>query len=241
MRESAGRRRLKNVCSRFPRGDAAATTRIARRRPQYRGRRQDDRPDGRRWNLAQHDRPERAQALEDFYTRYADDPLIIDKWPALQAAIPEPATLDRVRALDPASGILDVQPQPRARSLSARSRRSITPSSTASTAPATISSPISSSKLDREEPAGRRAPDGRVPFLARARSDPPRPRRGDAAPRRRDALASRATSMTSWRARWRIVKTAPHDFREADWAGRHPPAKNHRAPRLRFQRADTRR
>ena len=31
--------------------------------------------------------------------RYADDPLIIDKWLALQAAIPEPATLDRVRAL----------------------------------------------------------------------------------------------------------------------------------------------
>ena len=27
------------------------------------------------------------------------DPLIIDKWLALQAAIPEPATLDRVRAL----------------------------------------------------------------------------------------------------------------------------------------------
>ena len=49
--------------------------------------------------LALHDRPERAAALEDFYSRYADDPLIIDKWLALQAAIPEPATLDRVRAL----------------------------------------------------------------------------------------------------------------------------------------------
>jgi aminopeptidase N len=49
--------------------------------------------------LAQHDRPERAQALEDFYARYVDDPLIIDKWLALQAAIPEPATLDRVRTL----------------------------------------------------------------------------------------------------------------------------------------------
>ena len=49
--------------------------------------------------LSQHDRPERATALEDFYRRYSDDPLIIDKWLALQAAIPEPATLDRVRAL----------------------------------------------------------------------------------------------------------------------------------------------
>jgi aminopeptidase N len=49
--------------------------------------------------LALHDRPERAHALDDFYKRYADDPLIIDKWLALQAAIPEPATLERVRAL----------------------------------------------------------------------------------------------------------------------------------------------
>jgi aminopeptidase N len=49
--------------------------------------------------LAQHDRPERAHVLEDFYARYCEDPLIIDKWLALQAAIPEPTTLDRVRAL----------------------------------------------------------------------------------------------------------------------------------------------
>jgi aminopeptidase N len=43
--------------------------------------------------------PERTAALEDFYRRYANDPLIVDKWLALQAAIPEPATLDRVKAL----------------------------------------------------------------------------------------------------------------------------------------------
>ena len=49
--------------------------------------------------LALHDRPERNAAFDDFYQRYAADPLIIDKWLALQAAIPEPATLDRVRAL----------------------------------------------------------------------------------------------------------------------------------------------
>ncbi|MDE2283806.1 MAG: aminopeptidase N [Hyphomicrobiales bacterium] len=49
--------------------------------------------------LASHDRPERTQALEDFYATYQGDPLIIDKWLALQAAIPEPGTLDRVRAL----------------------------------------------------------------------------------------------------------------------------------------------
>jgi aminopeptidase N len=49
--------------------------------------------------LALHDRPERAHVLDDFYARYADDPLIIDKWLALQAAIPEAATLERVEAL----------------------------------------------------------------------------------------------------------------------------------------------
>jgi aminopeptidase N len=49
--------------------------------------------------LSQHDRPERATALADFYRRYQGDPLVLDKWFALQAAIPEPATLDRVRKL----------------------------------------------------------------------------------------------------------------------------------------------
>jgi aminopeptidase N len=49
--------------------------------------------------LAQHDVPERTAALEDFYRRFENDPLVIDKWLSLQAAIPEAATLDRVRAL----------------------------------------------------------------------------------------------------------------------------------------------
>src|SRR5436190_7945439 len=50
------------------------------------------------------DVPERAAALKDFYGRYRGDPLIIDKWFTLQATIPEPATLDRVKTLtaDPA-------------------------------------------------------------------------------------------------------------------------------------------
>ena len=45
------------------------------------------------------DVPERGEALEDFYGRYRGDPLIIDKWFSLQAVIPEPGTLDRVKAL----------------------------------------------------------------------------------------------------------------------------------------------
>jgi aminopeptidase N len=49
--------------------------------------------------LSQRDTPERAEVLADFYARYAHDPLIVDKWLALQAAIPESATLDRVKSL----------------------------------------------------------------------------------------------------------------------------------------------
>jgi aminopeptidase N len=49
--------------------------------------------------LAQHDVPQRAAALDDFYRRFANDPLVVDKWFSLQAAIPEPGALDRVREL----------------------------------------------------------------------------------------------------------------------------------------------
>jgi aminopeptidase N len=49
--------------------------------------------------LSLHDVPARAVALDDFYARYASDPLIVDKWLSLQAAIPEDGTLARVRAL----------------------------------------------------------------------------------------------------------------------------------------------
>ncbi|TCT07589.1 aminopeptidase N [Aquabacter spiritensis] len=49
--------------------------------------------------LAQHDSPERREALDDFYVRFEKDPLVIDKWLSLQAQIPEAGTLDRVRAL----------------------------------------------------------------------------------------------------------------------------------------------
>jgi len=95
---SAGRRALKNVCL-----ELLAATReneaIALAFSQYRSA--DNMTDrmAALETLAQHDRPERTEALDDFYARYADDPLIIDKWLALQAAIPEPATLERVRAL----------------------------------------------------------------------------------------------------------------------------------------------
>jgi aminopeptidase N len=49
--------------------------------------------------LSLHDCPERQHALADFYRRYADDALVIDKWFSLQAMIPQASTLDNVIAL----------------------------------------------------------------------------------------------------------------------------------------------
>jgi aminopeptidase N len=95
---SAGRRALKNACLdllALTENDAA----IARAFDQYRNA--DNMTDrmAALETLAAHNRPERMAAFDDFYSRYAEDPLVIDKWFALQAVIPEPTTLDRVRAL----------------------------------------------------------------------------------------------------------------------------------------------
>jgi aminopeptidase N len=49
--------------------------------------------------LSLHEVPERQRAFADFYERYAFDPLVVDKWFSLQAAIPQARTLDNVRAL----------------------------------------------------------------------------------------------------------------------------------------------
>jgi aminopeptidase N len=49
--------------------------------------------------LSLHDVPQRQLALENFYQRFGADALVIDKWFALQASIPEDTTLDRVRSL----------------------------------------------------------------------------------------------------------------------------------------------
>jgi aminopeptidase N len=95
---SAGRRALRNTALDLlaATGQPAA---IARAMAQYRGA---DNMTDRMTALATlsfHDRPERTEALQDFYERYESDPLIIDKWLGLQAMIPETGTLDRVRAL----------------------------------------------------------------------------------------------------------------------------------------------
>jgi aminopeptidase N len=95
---SAGRRQLKNACL-----DLLAATQepraIALAAEQYRTA--DNMTDrlAALATLSLHPVPERNAAFDDFYTRYRDDPLIIDKWFSLQAAAPDPSTLDRVRSL----------------------------------------------------------------------------------------------------------------------------------------------
>jgi aminopeptidase N len=94
----AGRRALKNACLDLIAADGGDAG-IALAARQYQAA--DNMTDrmAALATLSLHDRPERAAALEDFYRRYETDPLVIDKWFALQASIPEPATLDRVRKL----------------------------------------------------------------------------------------------------------------------------------------------
>jgi aminopeptidase N len=49
--------------------------------------------------LANLDCPERLPALEDFYARWKDEPLVVDKWLAVQAGSRLSTTLDNVRQL----------------------------------------------------------------------------------------------------------------------------------------------
>jgi aminopeptidase N len=95
---SAGRRALKNVCLDLlaaPRSPDA----LDRATAQYESA--DNMTDrmAALTTLSLHPVSQRDAALEDFYRRYCGDALILDKWLALQAAIPEPATLARVKAL----------------------------------------------------------------------------------------------------------------------------------------------
>ncbi len=94
---SAGRRALKNVCLDLL--AAAGTSAIAVAARQYhQATNMTDRMAALA-TLSLHAVPERRAALDDFYRRYSADPLIVDKWLSLQAAVPEAGTLERVRAL----------------------------------------------------------------------------------------------------------------------------------------------
>jgi aminopeptidase N len=95
---SAGRRSLKNVCLDLLAAGGQPDS-IARAFAQYQAA--DNMTDrlAALATLSFYDKPQRIAAFDDFYARYASDPLIVDKWLTLQAAIPEATTLDRVRAL----------------------------------------------------------------------------------------------------------------------------------------------
>jgi aminopeptidase N len=95
---SAGRRSLKNVSlDLLAAGGGAAAIALAAR--QYHNA--DNMTDRMAAisTLSLHATRERQAAIDDFYRRHESDPLVIDKWFALQAMIPEPETLDRVREL----------------------------------------------------------------------------------------------------------------------------------------------
>ncbi len=94
----AGRRALRNTCLDLMVA-AGAPGAIALAAQQYRDA--DNMTDrmAALTTLSLRDVPERAAALDDFYERYKDNALIIDKWLALQASIPEPATPARIKAL----------------------------------------------------------------------------------------------------------------------------------------------
>ena len=95
---SAGRRALRNACLDLLAASGAGDG-VARALGLYRGA--DNMTDRLQALIAlTHFAPEhRAEALGDFYERFRDDPLVIDKWFGIQAQIAESGTLARVKEL----------------------------------------------------------------------------------------------------------------------------------------------
>ncbi|MBS4085109.1 MAG: aminopeptidase N [Rhizobiales bacterium] len=96
--KSAGRRALRNACLDL----LAATGDDAEHKRAFHQFEHADNMTDRMAALAvlsQYAIPERETALAAFEKRYRDDPLVLDKWFAVQARIPESGTLDRVREL----------------------------------------------------------------------------------------------------------------------------------------------
>ena len=67
--------------------------------------------------------PERTHKLLDFYNRYRSNPLVIDKWFAIQAQSLHPSVLEHVKALAEHPGLHLAQPQPRALAVHGLHRR----------------------------------------------------------------------------------------------------------------------
>ncbi|HEY1545152.1 MAG TPA: aminopeptidase N [Xanthobacteraceae bacterium] len=95
---SAGRRSLKNIALDLLAASGSSTAIALAARQYHTADNMTDRMAAMA-TLSLHPVRERQAAIDDFYRRYQSDPLVIDKWFTLQAAIPEAGTLDRVREL----------------------------------------------------------------------------------------------------------------------------------------------
>ena len=96
--ESAGRRALRNIgLDLIAAGDPAMGGRLALE--QFRGATNMTDEVAGLAVLATIPGDTREQAIGEFAERYREDPLVLDKWLSLQAMIPEPGTLDRIRRL----------------------------------------------------------------------------------------------------------------------------------------------
>ena len=113
----------------------------------------------------------------------AGDPLIIDKWLSLQAAIPEAATLDRVRALTRHPAFSLANPNRVRALIGAFAQANQTQFNRADGAGFEFLADTRAGARP-EEPAGRRAAHDRVPLVARARAGAARARRGGVAAHR---------------------------------------------------------
>jgi aminopeptidase N len=95
---SIGRRALRNACLAYlAAGDAAAGARLAKAQFDAQANMTDVL--AALAVLVDIDCPERAAVLDAFYRRWADDPLVTDKWFSLQARSSLPGTIAAVRAL----------------------------------------------------------------------------------------------------------------------------------------------
>jgi aminopeptidase N len=97
-RQAKGARRLRTVALGLVAvGDAAKGAELAK--AQFDGADNMTDRQGALTVLASLDAPQREQALKAFYDRYEDDPLVIDKWFAVQASAQRPDTVAQVEAL----------------------------------------------------------------------------------------------------------------------------------------------
>ena len=133
-----------------------------------------------------------------------DDPLVLDKWLALQAAFPEPATLDRVRALMAHPAFSLANPNRVRALIGAFAQANQTQFNRPDGAGFDFVADIALD-LDPKNPQVAARLLDRIPLLARARTGAPRARRGGAAAHR-----CGAESLARPRRHCRAARSTPH-------------------------------